>query len=400
MQELSLAAARRIVVNSHLTPAGIAFRNVKAVVEHLGYLQIDTISVVERAHHHVLWTRLPKYRNKLLEKAEEQDRSIFEYWAHAAAYLPINDYRFSLIKKNALQNGEKYWFKGKDKKLRKRIMEQVKSDGAIMSKDLEDTRKQKSDAPWAWKPAKVALWQLFMEGHLMVTKRVGFQKVYDLPERVLPANVNQSLPTHQEYIRFLIKRTLKAQGLAKPTEISYLLKGIGKEVEKELDLLLEEQLVEQVKISKRGLYYTLPDRIDELGRKRKRRVKILSPFDNLVIQRKRLAEIFGLQYIMECYLPEAKRKFGYFGMPLLWGNDVVGQIDLKADRKRRQMIVRNLQLINTKKQQESMSAAFVEELYNLAAFAGCTGVAIESDIRKRHTSVVLDYLETEIQHSR
>ena len=185
-------------------------KGVGQVLEKLSYVQIDTISVVERAHHHVFWSRQPNYRLSDLDQAIEQGQA-FEYWSHAAAYLPMRDYRFSLPKKNAIANGEKHWFE-KDPKQANFVLDSIRERGPMMAKDFQQNRSIKNLGWGDRKPAKVALEILFMEGKLMIAKRQGFQKVFDLTERVLPSEVNTSTPSEAEFLDHLIERFLSALG--------------------------------------------------------------------------------------------------------------------------------------------------------------------------------------------
>ncbi len=179
-------------------------------LEHLGYVQIDTISVVARAHNHTLWTRVPNFQPRHID-ALLQRKEAFEYWFHAASWLPICDYRFALPRMS-MENGERSWFDNTDKKLTRHILNRIDQEGPLRARDFEDTRTGKKQW-WDWKPAKRALEQLFMQGELMVTERQSFQKVYDLPERVLPEGIDTTLPTIREYASYLIDTNLRAHGL-------------------------------------------------------------------------------------------------------------------------------------------------------------------------------------------
>lgn len=204
---LSLEEARILALKSQglLQPNfGKGKAGTLSAINHIGYVQIDTLSVAARAHHHTLWTRVPDYKEDYLNQLLEKDKSIFEYWSHAASYLPMNDYRFSLRNKKGYADGKSHWF-GQDKKMNKFVLDRIKAEGPLQSKDFEHRRNGPGNW-YEWKPAKKALEQLFMEGKLMVVKRQGFQKVYDLSERVLPSNVNTDLPTEKEFAEYLIKK--------------------------------------------------------------------------------------------------------------------------------------------------------------------------------------------------
>lgn len=321
-------------------------------IEKLGYVQIDSICVVQRAHHHCLWNRVTNYQPEHIEQLLA-DRLIFEYWTHAAAYLPMSDYRFSLPRKNAIARGDKHWF-DKDVKLAALVLTRIESEGPLQAKDFEDNRRSNTGW-WDWKPAKKALEQLFMEGKLMVIKRQGFQKVYELTERVLPAGVDTRLPSDDEYVQFLISRFLSAQGIATVEQIGYLLKGLKLAIKSRCRNMLQSGQLMRVTVGA-TTYFALPclEQLLEI-RLSATQVEILSPFDNLLIQRKRTKALFNYDYQIECYVPAQKRKFGYFSLPLLWGQTFAGRMDVKIERKSAQLTINHLH-IEVQKDLEFISA--------------------------------------------
>jgi uncharacterized protein YcaQ len=328
---------------------GQGINGVLAAIQQLSYVQIDSISVIQRAHHHCLWSRVNDYQPNHLEKLIAQ-KQVFEYWSHAAAYLPMQDYRFSLPKKQAIAAGEKHW-REKNPVAEKRVLNRVREEGPLRAKDFETDPSKKSTGWWDWKPDKIALEQLFIEGELMIVQRQGFQKVYDLAERVLPTGLNTTKPSNTEFERYLVTRYLKAHGLGTVQQISYLRKGIKNSIAQTCQQMLENHDLQQVQIGEQ-CYYALPNAIDLLKQTMNRnQVNILSPFDNLVIQRKRLSELFGFDYQIECYVPPAKRQYGYFSLPLLWADKFVGRMDAKIDRKTQILHIQNLHLDTFKAQE-------------------------------------------------
>ena len=321
---------------------GQGIKGVNAAIKHLSYIQIDSISVIQRAHHHCLWSRVKNYQTDFIEQLIAQ-KEIFEYWSHAAAYLPIEDYRFTLPKKHAIAGGEKHW-RAKNPIAEKRVLQRIQQEGPLRAKDFEQNRTKKGSGWWDWKPDKVALEQLFIEGELMVVERRGFQKVYDLAERVLPEGIDTKVPSANEFERYLITRYLKAHGLGNIQQICYLRKGLKNKIAQTCQEMLENHELQQVTVGEQ-VYYALPNITDLLKPSVNRnQVNILSPFDNAVIQRKRLAQIFGFDYQIECYVPPTKRQYGYFSLPLLWGTEFVGRMDTKIDRKTNIFHVQNLHL--------------------------------------------------------
>ena len=339
-QACKLALISQGLHKSNVFGQGIEGAN--SAVKHLSYIQIDSISVIQRAHHHCLWSRVKNYQADFIEKLIAQ-KQIFEYWSHAAAYLPMQDYRFSLPKKQAITSGERHW-RDKNPIAEKRVLHRIQQEGPLRAKDFENDRTKKSSGWWDWKPDKVALEQLFIEGELMVVKRLGFQKVYDLTERVLPAGIDTTVPSANEFERHLINGYLRANGFASPQQISYSRRGLKSHVTRTCWEMLENGELQQVTLGKQ-VYYALPNITDSLKQSvNSHQVNILSPFDNMVIQRKRLSEIFCFDYQIECYVPPAKRQYGYFSLPLLWGAEFVGRMDAKIDRKTNILHIQNLHL--------------------------------------------------------
>jgi uncharacterized protein YcaQ len=312
---------------------------VKAI-KHLSYIQIDTISVVQRAHHHTCWNRVKNYSSRLLDDAVGS-REVFEYWSHAASYMPMRDYRFSLPKKQAYLDGGKHWYPIDEKQM-KLVMARITAEGALQAKDFDQSRDTSDHAWGGHKPAKIALEQLFMQGDLMVSQRRGFQKVFDLTERILPDNINQSLPSKLEYYDHLILSFLNAHGVATSAEMSYLRKGLKAPLSARCRELVEEQKIIQIEVA--GKAYFAPSGFQSMLEKTISRsaIKILSPFDTLLIQRQRMRDLFNFDYQIECYVTANKRKYGYFVLPILAGQQFIGRMDAKIDRKTNIMTVSKL----------------------------------------------------------
>lgn len=344
MSSLSVQQARKLVLACQGIHRESEFGRGRAglvnAIEHLGYVQIDTISVVERAHHHTFWNRVKNYSPQLLDQAVEH-RDIFEYWSHAASYLPMRDYRFSLPRKRIYLKGDEHWYQ-KDPKQMKYVIERIRGEGALQAKDFDQQRNTRDHAWGGLKPAKMALEQLYMQGELMVSRRNNFQKVFDLSERVLPANIDQSVPSATEYHDHLITRFLIANGLGSASEIAYLRKGLKRSIKARCCELVEDNCLVEVEVAGQN-YFALPEFESMLSKKLSRsKVKILSPFDNLLIQRQRMRDLFDFDYQIECYVPAKKRKHGYFVLPILRGQEFIGRMDAKIDRKTKRMTVSKL----------------------------------------------------------
>ncbi|MDZ4711680.1 MAG: crosslink repair DNA glycosylase YcaQ family protein [bacterium] len=344
------------------------------IIETLGYLQIDTISIVERSHNQILWTRMQSFSRSMLEDLIAE-RKIFEYWSHAAAYLPIRDFRFSLLRKKKYSGKYKDW-KNSNRRILRYVYDRIKAEGPLQSRDFDD-RKAKSTGWWDWKPSKDALDFMFHEGRLMVSARKGFQKVYDLTERVLPADVDMSFPSEKEFYKHLILTSINSHGFAGEKEITYLRQHDKKILKNVINDLLKKELIEKIIIEgNEDNFYTTLDKLELTGNiKTGNTIHILSPFDNLIIQRKKVKSLFNFDYQIECYVPEAKRKFGYYCMPVLSGDSLIGKIDAKADRLTGTFIIKNIFLEEGVRLNERTYVNLEKKLTALAKFTGCLTVS-------------------------
>ncbi len=351
-------------------------------IQRLGYVQIDTISVVSRAHHHVLRTRVPDYRPDHLDLLQAE-RKIFEYWSHAAAYLPMADYRFALPKMRAMARGEDRWIRCTDTKLMARVLDRVKIDGPLQARDFDTPGRRDSSGWWSWKPAKQALEQLFMEGRLMISGRQGFQKIYDLPERLLPAHADVSEPSTHEYAGYLIRRTLDAHGFAGVGNMTYLRRspGLRDAVTRELAALTRSGDLATFTLADAAgaemRLYARPETLASRAPAARASARVLSPFDNAVIQRRRNQSLFDFDYQLECYLPAHKRRYGYFCLPLLYRDRFIGRADCKARRPARVMEIRTLFVEDERPLLQDAATcmdALAEALAAFALFNGCTAV--------------------------
>lgn len=368
---ISPADARKIIIDSQRLKSRRSFdKGVEATlkaIEHLGYIQIDTLSVVPRAHLHTLWNRVESFDPGHIDQLQK-DRRVFEHWAHALAILPMKDYRFSIPMMQRIASGETHWYP-KNSKQTRNVLKRIREEGPLLAKDFDD--KKKSNEMWARAPSKLALEQLFIEGELMVPHRINFHKVYDLRERVLPDDVDTQLPTEGELCRHLVSGFLRAQGIAQVNEISYLRKGLGASLRATAQQMEEEKLVVEVETGGQK-YYSTDAALERLSNSQSRsRLRILSPFDNAIIQRKRIENLFDFDYQLECYVPKGKRKYGYFCLPILQGNKFVGRLDAKASRKDGVFHVLHLHIEKPLRNHDSFFAALKNELVKFAAFDAC-----------------------------
>lgn len=357
-------------------PFGRGPAGARKAIDHIGYVQIDTISVVERAHHHVFHSRVPGFKPAMTHQML-LDRDIFEYWSHAAAFLPIADFRFSLPYKHAIKNGQVHWHKHRDKKLMDALLARIRSEGPLRSRDLE-TGAAKRAGWWDWKPAKKALEQLYMEGDLMVSDREGFQKTYDLTERVLPSHVNTRMPALEEFAAHMVDRQLRCHGLVTLKGLTYLRRntGLRRAVKALVDERLAQGALEQVQVGRGDIFYLEAGALERRLPRLNDRMLILSPFDNSVIQRDRLKALFQYDYQIECYVPEAKRRYGYFCLPLLYRDVFIGRMDCKAHRKDRHLEIKSLYWEPHDFEEDAVIAAFADAITRFRDFQQCDAVSL------------------------
>ncbi|MEM7601746.1 MAG: crosslink repair DNA glycosylase YcaQ family protein [Verrucomicrobiota bacterium] len=369
---LSIGEARKLVLLSQRIPptrlAGPAIDATQSAIDHLGYIQIDTISVIQRAHDHTLWNRNPRYRLSHLEQLIE-DKKVFEYWSHAAAYLPMSEFRYTLPRKNAIASGEQaHWYE-RDKRLEQFAIDRIAAEGPLMVRDF--ARVEKKSGMWNTNPAKRVLENLFMQGDLMSRGRLKFQKIYDLTERVLPEGIDTTVPTSQEYCRHLIRRFLQANGLGRPSEIAYLRKGMKSKISRVVQGMVSNGEILSIRVGCED-YFALPASLELLSNPLARsKLKILSPFDNLVIQRERIKALFNFDYVIECYLPAGKRRYGFFALPVLWNGKLVARMDVKAERKQNLLHINYLALEPQVKDHDSFLEALCKELVAFLRFNQC-----------------------------
>ena len=357
-------------------PFGAGKQATLNALEHLSYVQIDTLAVVERAHHHILWSRIPSYKPVHLESLLEE-RKIFEHWSHAAAFLPMRDYRFALPRMNAVKRGESGWFASVSEKDEKEVLARIRSDGPLRSRDFESPKKQQGSW-WNWKPAKKTLEKLFFQGDLMVSSRQGMQKVYDLRERVLPNNTDTREPSLREFSEHLIESSLTAHGFTTQKQITHLRQG--KELRSTINALLKERIAQGalIEFTVPGLptVFAAPELFEMKRARGDSKVRLLSPFDNAVIHRTRIEKIFDFNYSIECYTPKPKRKFGYFCLPILYREALVGRADCKADRKSKHLDVLHLHIESSIGDREEFDSALALALQKFAAFNGCDAYTV------------------------
>ncbi len=350
------------------------------VIEQLGYIQIDTIHVIERAHHHVLWSRCPAYRPHILHELLVEDRRVFEWWTHAASYIPLSDFRFYAPRmgERALTAGQKRWCE-ENREVVDDVTARIRAEGALGAADFEAPEGFQGGTWWNWKPAKRALEILFNSGVVAVSERRNFQRLYDLRERVVPEDAHQPEPTKAEVDEFIIRRAVGSLGVLPEKEIAWW--RTTRPTKRALGRATDAGLITPVTVEGKEdePWYAWTAAIEAVSTNGSdpTALHILSPFDNLIIRRRWMERLFDFNYRLECYVPKAKRQYGYFVLPILYGDRFIGRMDSKADRSTRTLIVRRLIFEPEANLDDRVLPLLADKLRDFGAFNGCDSFSVE-----------------------
>lgn len=351
------------------SPFGDTPQATTAAVEHLGYVQIDTINVIERCHHHILWSRIPAYRREHLSRAQSVDKTVFEYWTHALSYVPVRDFRFHIAAMKQERSVPHGWFASvKPAELRK-VMRLVRRNGALSIRDIDDDVLVDKDHPWASrKPSKRALQLAFYRGLLTISAREGMLKTYELMERHFGWDRLPRRAAASETAAYLLDRALRAQGVVSLDSICHLDAPSKPAVRRIVEARVRKGELVPVALDGAGKqeHWATPDVLDGAGEGPSDLVHILSPFDPLIIQRKRTNLFFGYDHRFEAYVPKEKRKYGYFALPVLVGDEIVAAIDLKTDRAKRKLLIQKWTWVG--RGRKSLKPRIEEELHRFEQF--------------------------------
>jgi uncharacterized protein YcaQ len=371
---LTKAQARQIWLRAQRldtsAPFGDGPQAVAAAVEHLGYVQIDTISVIERCHHHILFTRIPAYRRAHLRQAQSVDKSVFEYWTHALSYVPTRDLRFFIADmKRHRREPHNRFSSVKPADLRK-VLQLIRKDGALTIRDIEDDVLVDKDHPWASrKPSKRALQLAFYTGVLTISERNGMLKSYELMQRHFGWDKPPKPASAKETSLYLLDRALRSQGVVSLDSICHLDAPSKPAVRRLIEGCLRRN--ELVRVSLEGAekpeHWARPDVIETPSNGASELVHILSPFDPLIIQRKRTHLFFDYEHRFEAYIPKEKRRFGYFALPVLVDDEIVAAIDLKTDRKKQKLLMQKWSWVGSRPRKAS-KRRIEEELHRFERF--------------------------------
>lgn len=364
VRDISKETARRIWMRAQrldtAEPFGAGPEATKAAVEHLGYVQIDTINVIERCHHHILWSRISAYRREHLHRAQTIEKSVFEYWTHALSYIPTRDLRFFLPAMKRHRTEPSAWSASASKTELRKVLRRIRENGALTIRDIDDDVLIEKEHPWASrKPSKRALQLAFYNGLVTISERVGMVKTYELIERHFGWESPPKAATPSQILDYLLDRALTAQGVVSLDSVCHLAAPMKPGIRALIEKRVRKKLLVPVAIEGAGRqeHWAAPETLDSVRRNEGGRVHILSPFDPLIIQRKRLSLFFGYDHLFEAYVPKDKRVFGYFALPVLVGDEVVAAIDIKTDRQKRTLDIKKWSWLGAKKHKVEIEKA-------------------------------------------
>lgn len=389
MLTLENTLARRLFLHNHALgdlPSGPAKgADLAGLIDRIGFVQVDSIATVERAHHMILWSRRQSYRPDALKALVETDRALWEHWTHDASILPVTvfphwKHRFARSEQRMRANWAK-WFRPGFEDQFHTILSRIRDQGALKTADVGEDEERSKGGWWDWHPSKTALEWLWRTGELSITRRDGFHKVYDLTERVVPQSLREVEHAAADTVDWAMQQALDHLGFGTAGELAafYDLASV-EEARDWARAALKSGLVEEVKIegADLGLRKSLarPGLCDlALALPQPpARLRILSPFDPALRDRKRAEFLFGFYYRIEVFVPEPKRIWGYYVFPVLEGDRLIGRLDAKAHRSENTLRVRAYWPEAGQRQSAARLARLEAEIARLARFAGCERV--------------------------
>jgi len=389
LPRLDNLAARRVFLDAHALlerPGARAHgAELAGLVHRLGFVQVDSVNTMARAHDLILWSRRPGTRPDALRHLNDTARATFEHWTHDAAVIPAEFFpcwRLKFARDRArLRQRWKDWHGSAFHAEIDTVLRHVSDHGAVQAADIGAKRAEKSTGWWDWHPSKTALEYLWRSGELAITRREGFRKVYDLTERViLPEHLNAHVP-EDAVIDWACRAALDRLGFATSGELAAFWALITPlEARNWVAQALASGEVTEAEVScadgasrRVVLWPETPDRLANLPDP-PARLRVLSPFDPALRDRKRAERLFGFHYRIEIFVPEAQRRYGYYVFPLLEGDRIVGRIDMAADRQADALRVRALWPEAAVRWGRGRLARLDAELHRLLPLCGCTQV--------------------------
>lgn len=353
---LSNADARRLFLWLHgLSDFGatpLRRGDVAALVERIGFVQIDSIRTVERAHHHIMFSRAGAYKPRWLDHHVERERTLFENWTHDASIIPARFFPYwkpRFARAGAEMMGRAWWREriGEEpERTCAQVLDYIAENGPVMARELKSDNPDPpedldpiSKAWWGWHPSKAALVYLWRTGQLSVTRREGFQKVYDLTERVVPEEFRAHEPTEAEFLDWTCSEALDRVGFATHSQIARYWEAVNPATAKAWCEGGGRNALRKIEVE--GMdgsvseMYARPDIGDllEAAPAAPARIRFLSPFDPIVRDRKRAEWLFGFDFRIEIYVPAPQRKYGYYVYPMLERDRLIGRIEIKTNRE-------------------------------------------------------------------
>jgi uncharacterized protein len=349
-QDLTQKQARRLWLRAQRLdtsqPFGTGPRSTPKAVAQLGYVQIDTINVIERCHHHILFTRIPGYKRAHLHRAQSIDKTVFEYWTHALAYVPTTDFRFLDSDMKRRKKQPRSWEGPVDPKELRKLVARIRRDGPLTLRDIDDDVLVEKEYAWASrKPSRRILHRAFDIGELTVTERIGMLKSYELTLRHFGWKSRPKPATEREVDEYLLDRALRAQSFVSLDTVCHLNARRKPGVAKAIARRVKKGELVPVRVGKaaQAQHWTSVEDLDRVATGElepdEEITRLLSPFDPLMILRKRAKLVFDYEHRFEAYLPKEKRIFGYFALPVLLDDRIVAAIDLKTDRANQKLLL-------------------------------------------------------------
>ena len=412
MLEVTLEQAKSYILDVQGLRTNKPSKSIMDVANRTHNIQIDTISVVSRSHNLITWNRLPKYREGEIWDLQKEGK-LFEYWSHAACLLPMDTYPFYVWRRSfypeELWTSFRKWGE-ENKDVIEQVYKKVKKDGVTNSASVGE-RKTKSGGWWDWKIEKRALEYLYTTGRLMVAYRENFQKQYDLAERVIPPGIETEPLSNEQASEFVVETTLRSLGLGSHQDVRTYLgqlparklwNGKRTEMESFLDQKASDGRIVEVSIeSLKDRYFVLKENAKSLASSSQTiagdsPVKILSPFDNITRERHFPSKIWDFDYKIECYVPEPKRVYGYFVLPILDGIDFAGRMDTKVHRKSGLLEIKALYLEGESISTTNGLERLQEGIRNFAQFHDCSDIEIKKVSPRRMTKVARSLVDGKI----
>ncbi|WP_434052430.1 MAG: crosslink repair DNA glycosylase YcaQ family protein [Roseibium sp.] len=392
LPRLSNSKARRLFLNKHglcTPPKGNGKGDdLCAVFDQLGFVQVDSINTVARAHHMILAARRPAYKEKNLKLHLERDRLVFEHWTHDASIIPTKFFshwqlRFERDRERLIKRWRN-WHQNEFEQKLDDVLKRISDHGPVTSASVGEDENRSSGGWWEWHPSKTALEFLWRTGELSVCRRTGFQKVYDLTERVIPDGHRNTIHESEDTIDWAARSALSRLGFATSGEIAAFWDLISPQEAKTWcqNALADGTIVEAEIECQHGDFrrvFLFPETLAELDDlpEPPSRVRILSPFDPALRDRKRAERLFGFAYRIEIFVPEPKRRYGYYVFPVMEGDRLIGRIDIKAQRDKDRLQVRAYWPEEGVRASKGRLAKLEAELQRMARFSGCSDVGFD-----------------------